>query len=161
MNNCFKYAALGLLLALNSCMVGPKYVRPEVQMPRAFKEELPAGWKEAQPDDDAVRGEWWTVYNDPDLNALEDQISISNQNVLAAEARFREAQAAVSIAKSQLFPTVSSGTSGTVSQTGSTAVRQSYAVPIGAAYSVDIWGSIRRTVRANSDIAQASAADLQ
>src|SRR5262249_3706866 len=115
MNNCFKYAALGLLLALNSCMVGPKYVRPEVQMPRAFREELSAGWKEARPDDDAVRGEWWTVYNDPELNALEDQISISNQNVLAAEARFREEQAAVSIAKSQLFPTVSSGTSGTVS----------------------------------------------
>ena len=81
MNNRVKFAALGLLLALNSCMVGPKYARPVVQMPLAFKEELPAGWKEAQPDA-AVRGKWWTVYNDPQLNALEDQISISNQNVL-------------------------------------------------------------------------------
>ena len=161
MNNRVKFAALGLLLALNSCMVGPKYARPVVQMPLAFKEELPAGWKEAQPDDSAVRGKWWTVYNDPQLNALEDQISISNQNVLAADAQFREAQAAVSIARSQLFPTVSAGPSGTVSQSGNLAAKQSYGIPIGAAYSVDIWGGIRRTVRANSDIAQASAADLQ
>lgn len=161
MNNRVKFAALGLLLALNSCMVGPKYARPVVQMPLAFKEELPAGWKEAQPDDAAVRGKWWTVYNDPQLNALEDQISISNQNVLAAEAQFREAQAAVSIARSQLFPTASAGPSGTVSQSGNLTAKQSYAIPIGAAYSVDIWGGIRRTVRANSDIAQASAADLQ
>src|SRR4051794_19224611 len=145
MNNHFKYAALGLMLVLNSCMVGPKYVRPAVQMPLAFKEELPAGWKEAQPDDAAVRGKWWTVYNDSQLNALEDQTRISNQNVLAAEAQFREAQAAVSIARSQLFPTVSAGPSGTVAQTGNSAVKQSFAIPIGAAYSVDIWGSIRRT----------------
>jgi NodT family efflux transporter outer membrane factor (OMF) lipoprotein len=161
MNNRFKYAALGLLLALNSCAVGPKYVRPTVEMPPAFKEKLPAGWKEAQPDDGAVRGKWWTVYDDAQLNTLEEQISISNQNVLAAEAQFREAQAAVSIARSQLFPTVNSGSSGAVAQTGNSAVKQSYAMPIGAAYSVDIWGSIRRTVRANSDIAQASGADLQ
>ena len=161
MNNRVKFAALGLLLALNSCMVGPKYARPTVQMPLAFKEEPPAGWKQAQPDDAAVRGKWWTVYNDSQLNALEDQISISNQNVLAAEAQFREAQAAVSIARSQLFPTVSAGPSGTASQTGNLSVKQSYAMPIGGAYSVDIWGGIRRTVRANSDIAQASAADLQ
>src|SRR5262249_39309935 len=118
MNNRFEYAALGLLLVLNSCAVGPKYVRPDVKMPAAFKEELPAGWKQAQPDDAAVRGDWWTVYNDPQLNTLEEQVRISNQNVLVAEAQFREAQAAVSIARSQLFPTVSSGTSGTVSQTG-------------------------------------------
>jgi NodT family efflux transporter outer membrane factor (OMF) lipoprotein len=161
MNNTLKYAVFGSLLFLNSCMVGPKYIRPTAPMPAAFKEELPTGWKEAQPDDGAVRGKWWTVYNDPQLNALEDQVIISNQNVLAAEAQFREAQAAVSIARSQLFPTVSSGSSGTVSQTGNSGLKQSYAVPIGASYSIDIWGSIRRSVRANTDIAQASAAELQ
>src|SRR5262249_43009907 len=116
---------------------------------------------EAQPNDAALRGKWWTVYNDPQLSTLEDQVSISNQNVLAAEAQFREAQAAVSIARSQLFPTVSSGSSGTVSQTGNSGLKQSYSVPIGAAYSIDIWGSIRRSVRANTDIAQPSAAELQ
>jgi NodT family efflux transporter outer membrane factor (OMF) lipoprotein len=161
MNNYLKYAVLGSLLLLNSCMVGPKYVRPTVQTPAAFKEEPPAGWKDAQPNDGALRGNWWTAYNDPQLNALEDQVSISNQNVLAAEARFREAQADVSIARSQLFPTVSSGPSGTVSETGNSGLKQSFAIPIGAAYSVDIWGSIRRSVRSNSDIAQASAAELQ
>jgi NodT family efflux transporter outer membrane factor (OMF) lipoprotein len=161
MNNFLKYALLGSLLLLNSCMVGPKYVRPAAPIPAAFKEELPAGWKEAQPNDGALRGKWWTVYNDPQLNAFEDQVSISNQNVIAAEAQFREAQAAVSIARSQLFPTVSSGPSGTVSETGNSGLKQSYAVPVGAAYSIDIWGSIRRSVRANSDIAQASAAELQ
>jgi NodT family efflux transporter outer membrane factor (OMF) lipoprotein len=161
MNNTLKYAIFGSLFLLSSCMVGPKYVRPTAPVPAAFKEEPPAGWKEAQPDDGAVRGKWWTVYNDPQLNALEDQVSISNQNVIAAEAQFREAQAAVSIARSQLFPTVSAGPSSTVSGTGNSGSKQSYAIPIGAAYSLDIWGSIRRSVRANTNIAQASAAELQ
>jgi NodT family efflux transporter outer membrane factor (OMF) lipoprotein len=161
MNNTLKYAIFGSLFLLSSCMVGPKYVRPTAPVPAAFKEEPPAGWKEAQPDDGAVRGKWWTVYNDPQLNALEDQVSISNQNVIAAEAQFREAQAAVSIARSQLFPTVSAGPSSTVSGTGNSGSKQSYAIPIGAAYSIDIWGSIRRSVRANTNIAQASAAELQ
>ena len=59
MNNFLKYALLGSLLLLNSCMVGPKYVRPAAPIPATFKEELPAGWKEAQPNDGALRGKWW------------------------------------------------------------------------------------------------------
>jgi outer membrane protein TolC len=99
-------------------MVGPKYQRPGAPAPPAFKEALPAGWKEAQPNDGALRGKWWKVYNDPRLDALEDQVSISNQNVLAAEAQFRAAKAAVRVARAGLFPTVTAAPSGTRSGTG-------------------------------------------
>ena len=102
-----------MLLFSNACMIGPKYQRPASPASPAFKEELPAGWKEAQPNDGALRGKWWTVYNDPRLNALEDQVSISNQNVLAADAQFQEAKAAVRIARAGLFPTVTIAPSAT------------------------------------------------
>lgn len=92
-------------------MVGPKYQRPPAAAPAAFKEPPPEGWKEAQPSDGVIRGKWWEIYNDPDLNALEEQVSISNQNVLAAEASFREARDTIRIARAALFPTVSAGTS--------------------------------------------------
>jgi len=156
------FGTAGLLLVLNACMIGPKYQRPSVPAPPAFKEAMPAGWKEAQPNDGALRGKWWQAYNDPGLDALEDQVSISNQNVLAAEAQFRAAKAAVSVARAGLFPTVSASPSGTRSGGGATAGRQrSYTVPIDLAYQLDVWGSIRRGVAGNSAIAQATAAQLE
>ena len=91
-------------------MVGPNYNRPPAPVPPAFKEQPPDGWKEAQPNDAALKGKWWEIYNDPKLNALEEQVSISNQNVLAAEAQYRAARAAVQIARSALFPTADGGT---------------------------------------------------
>jgi len=151
-----------LLLLSNACMIGPKYRRPGAPVPPAFKEELPAGWKEAQPNDGALRGKWWKVYNDPGLDALEDQVSISNQNVLAADAQFRAAKAAVRIARAGQFPTVSAAPSATRSGTGSASgVGRLYTIPIDLAYEIDVWGSIRRGVTANSAIAQASAAELE
>jgi outer membrane protein TolC len=110
----------GLLLFTNACMIGPKYQRPVAPASPAFKEELPAGWKEAQPNDAALRGKWWTIYRDSGLDALEDQVSISNQNVLAAEAQFRAAKAAVSISRAGLFPTVTAAPSATATGTGAT-----------------------------------------
>ena len=98
-----KYRAValgGVLLFSNGCMVGPKYHAPTAPAPSAYKEPPPAGWKEAQPSDGVLRGKWWEIYNDPQLNALEEQVSISNQNVMVAEAQFREAKAAVRIARS-------------------------------------------------------------
>jgi NodT family efflux transporter outer membrane factor (OMF) lipoprotein len=152
----------GLLLTLNACMIGPKYQRPSVPAPPAFKETLPDGWKQAQPNDGALRGKWWQAYNDPGLNALEDQVSISNQNVLAAEAQFRAAKAAVRVARADLFPTLTAAPSGTRSGGGSSAGRQRfYTVPIDLAYQADVWGSIRRGVAGNSAIAQATAAQLE
>jgi len=152
----------GLLLLANGCMVGPKYQRPAAPAPVAFKEAPPAGWKEAQPDDGALRGKWWEIYHDPRLNALEDQVAISNQNVLAAEAQFRAAKASVRVARAGLFPTVTAAPSA-ASGTGSTSgVRQLYTLPLDlVAYQVDIWGAIRRGVAANSAVAQASAAQLE
>src|SRR5580692_9445773 len=84
--------ALAFTLLLGGCMVGPNYRRPPAPVPAAFKEKPPEGWKEAQPNDSALKGKWWEIYNDPQLNALEEQVSISNQNVLGAEGQYRAAR---------------------------------------------------------------------
>src|SRR5262245_58313588 len=79
----------GISTLLTGCMVGPNYVRPEVEPPPAYKEM--EGWKTAQPQDAVSRGAWWEIFNDPQLNALEAQLDIANQNIIAAEAQFRQA----------------------------------------------------------------------
>ena len=77
-------AALAAALLLSSCgTVGPNYQTPPAPMPPAFKEAPPDGWKEATPSDAVLKGKWWEIYNDPELNALEEQVTISNQNVFA------------------------------------------------------------------------------
>jgi NodT family efflux transporter outer membrane factor (OMF) lipoprotein len=152
----------GLLLLANACMVGPKYQRPAAPAPVAFKEAPPAGWKEAQPNDGALRGKWWEIYHDPRLNALEEQVAISNQNVLAAAAQFQAAKASVRVARAGEFPTVTAAPSATGSGTGGSGAKGLYTLPIElVAYQVDIWGAIRRGVAANSAVAQASAAQLE
>jgi NodT family efflux transporter outer membrane factor (OMF) lipoprotein len=165
MNRYLVLEAAGLLLLLNSCAIGPKYVRPDAPMAKAFREELPEGWAQARPSDDLPRGEWWTIYNDPQLDTLEDQINISNQNVLAAEAQFRAAQASVRAARSAEFPTVTAAPSasraGVGTAAGSNLQRSAFSLPVDTTYQVDIWGSIRRNTTANRDIAQASAAELE
>src|SRR4051812_11529469 len=75
---------------LAACAVGPDYVRPTVETPAAFKEMQ--GWKTAQPRDQEIRGKWWQAFNDPLLDALEEQVSVSNQDLATAAARFRQAQ---------------------------------------------------------------------
>jgi NodT family efflux transporter outer membrane factor (OMF) lipoprotein len=156
----------------------------------AFKEAPPAGWKDAEPNEGLVRGRWWEIYNDPQLNDLASRVELSNQNVIAAMARFREAVDQVTIARASLFPTVtalpsvlvtkgsslssrgqlltSSTTGGTATTTGGTtttssgpSVRVNYAMPFDISYQADIWGNIRRSVTAAQDTAQASAADLE
>jgi NodT family efflux transporter outer membrane factor (OMF) lipoprotein len=153
-------------------MVGPNYKRPAAAQTPAFKEPLPEGWKEAQPSDATLKGKWWEIYNDPQLNALEEQVSISNQNVLAAEANFRAARYAVSIARAGLYPTVSiapaintsrgSGgfvTGGTVSSSPS--IVTTYSLPASASWTADIWGSVRRNVHAAQATAQSDFALLE
>jgi len=168
-------ALLSVLLLTTSCMVGPNYKWPSAPVPQAFKESPPAGWKEAQPSDGALKGKWWEVYNDPRLNGLEEQVSITNQNVLAAEAQFRAARYAVRVARAQLFPTVTaspsittsrfghggaSASGGAVFSSGSNIVT-TYDFPVSLSYMADVWGSIRRTVRASEDTAQATFAELE
>jgi NodT family efflux transporter outer membrane factor (OMF) lipoprotein len=155
-------AALSALLSMNACAVGAKYQRPEMPASPAFHESLPAGWMDAQPGDSAPRGRWWEVYKDSGLDSLENRVSISNQNVLAAEAQFRAARAAVRVTRAGQFPTVNTTPSAAVSGTGaaSGATRQ-YSLPVDVTYEADVWGSIRRSVAANAAAAQASAAELE
>src|SRR6202021_3794389 len=111
-------AALAAVLCamLAGCNVGPRYVRPATTAPPAYKESPEqfkenGAWTVAQPQDAALRGKWWEIYNEPDLNALEDQLNVDNQNIRQAFENFMEARALVREARSQLFPTLSIGPS--------------------------------------------------
>src|SRR5882724_5493026 len=167
------FFALMIMLLLSGCMVGPKYSRPGAPASPAFKEPLPEDWKQAQPSDGVIRGKWWELYNDPALNALEEQVSVSNQSFLAAEAQFRAARESVRIARAALFPTISAAPSITNSRTSANLVnnqargsfipgaRTDYTLPLDLSYQADIWGSVRRNIRATAESAQASAAQLE
>ncbi len=168
MRTCLLFTLTGALLFSSACMVGPNYKRPAAPVTPAFKEAPPEGWKEAQPNDGALRGKWWEIYNDTELNTLEEQVSISNQNVLAAEANFRAARYAIGIARSALYPSVSLGPSVGVSH-GSGGLGSPVApttgglfdAPASASWTADIWGSVRRSVRASENTAQADFALLE
>ncbi len=112
-------AAIFYILFLSGCAVGPNYKRPAAVVAPAYKEPPPDAFKEAQaaglqpanPSDAFQKGKWWEIYNDPALNALEEQVNINNQNVLGAEANYREAKALVRVARAGLLPTVTAGPS--------------------------------------------------
>jgi len=93
---------IGAALLLAACTVGPDYRRPAAPVPEAFKEQ---GWKLGQPADAIDRGAWWSVYKDPVLDDLEKRIDITNQNLKAAEAAFRVAEAVVAQGRAGYFPT--------------------------------------------------------
>jgi NodT family efflux transporter outer membrane factor (OMF) lipoprotein len=175
-------AALATLAAtLAGCMVGPNYQRPPAAAPAAFKEPPPPNWKSATPRDEVPRGKWWELFGDPRLNALEEQVSVSNQSIAQAEAQFRAARAAAAVARAGLFPTVTAGASATrarggAGRSGATAVTSPtgtattvptgttttlYQTPIDVSYEVDVWGRVRRLIEANVATAQASAGDLE
>ncbi len=112
-------ALAGAAALLAGCMVGPNYRRPPAASPAAFKEPPPPNWKSATPRDEIPRGKWWTLFGDPQLDALEEQVSVSNQSIAQAEAQFRAARAAAGVARGGLFPTVTGGASATRSRSGS------------------------------------------
>ncbi len=155
------------LVMLFGCAVGPDYVKPSAPTPASYKEMK--GWKEAQPREGVIRGKWWEMFNDPRLNALEETVNISNQNVAAAEAQFRQARALVQAARAAYFPTLSAGASYTRSRSSSTTVSGSsssgivsdYLLSFDASWEPDIWGKVRRSVESGEANAQASAADLE
>jgi NodT family efflux transporter outer membrane factor (OMF) lipoprotein len=158
----------GILGLAAGCMVGPDYVRPKTPVPEMYKEM--EGWKIAQPRDHMIREAWWEVFGDPELNGLEEQIDISNQNVAAAEAQYRQSRALVKAARAGYFPTATIGASFTRSLRSSTLAQgtttssgptSDYLLPADVAWEADIWGRIRRTVEASRAGAQASAADLE
>src|SRR5579862_2616641 len=100
---------LGGALLLGGCTVGPNYQRPSADAPAAYKES--ANFQSAQPADDISKGKWWEVYNDPQLNALEEQVIVSNQTLKAAQAQFAQARAAITVNRAAYFPTVNAGVS--------------------------------------------------
>ncbi len=98
-------AGAASLLFLAGCNVGPKYHKPAVETPSAYKEI--GDWKVAEPKDETARGKWWEIFGDPRLNELEEQVNVSNQNIAAAAANFLVARGVVKQARSQYFPVVS------------------------------------------------------
>lgn len=159
-------AAAGALLFIAGCTVGPRYVRPTVITPPAYKELK--GWKVAEPQDATLRGAWWEPFQDPELSALEAQVSLSNQTLAAAEAQVRQARAAVQAARASYYPTLAIGIGVTRSRqltlrNGPSAAQTltDYSLPLDASWEPDLWGRIRRTVESQQASAQASAADLE
>ncbi len=170
-----------LLLLSTGCMVGPKYHPPSplpaaTAPPVTYKEsttQFPTtdGWKVAQPQDAMLHGKWWEIYNDPELNALEDQLNINNQNIKQFFENFIEARTLIAQARSQLYPTVGTspeytrsrsssnlGSSGTANPGHETSLGS---LPIDVSWEPDLWGRIRNTIREQQYNAQLSAADLE
>lgn len=162
------FAAVLILGFLGGCAVGPDYKRPDVPMSDSYKEV--EGWKEAAPADSNPRGPWWTVFNDPVLNDLMEQVNISNQTVRQAEAQFRQALALLRVSRSSYFPVITGGVSYTrelrsatfsQSQISGGIPISDYLLPVDLSWEADVWGRIRRTVEVSRENARASAADLE
>jgi NodT family efflux transporter outer membrane factor (OMF) lipoprotein len=151
-------------------VVGPKYVRPSVAVPTAYKEsggEQDAIWKTSQPRDEASRGNWWESFGDTRLNDLESRLNASNQNIAAAAAAVLAARAVVRESRAQYYPTVAAAPSiansrlSTFGPKPAGVTYSEFAMPVEASWEPDLWGRVRNTVRANTYAAQASAADLE
>jgi NodT family efflux transporter outer membrane factor (OMF) lipoprotein len=167
--------SLACLALFAGCSFAPKYAEPSVQTPAAFKEMTPTqasqteGWKTAEPNDDVLRGQWWEMFHEPELNAFESQVNASNQTVAVALANFLAARAVVKQARSQYFPTVTASPSvsesrqqiNSSSSSPASSTFTEYALPFDASWEPDFWGRIRNTVKANSLEAQATLADLE
>ena len=162
--------ALGAAGGCGYLPIGPTYHRPSLEVPPAYKESK--DWKPAEPQDLTSRGEWWELYGDADLDALERQVQVSNQNVLLAAARYEQAAALLGTARSGYFPTITADVSSTRSKNTTTAgggastaaagnaVRTQDRVSLATVWELDVWGRVRRTVESNRESAQASAGDL-
>ncbi|MEO8736587.1 MAG: efflux transporter outer membrane subunit [Edaphobacter sp.] len=171
-------SSVGALL-LSGCMVGPKYVKPTVPLAPAYKEtssdtnayKEDSDWHPAQPGDAALRGEWWTIFGDAQLNALEPKIATENQDLKAAEARFRQARAFIQYSRSGLSPTIgvspfAGGLRSSANRPNFNAINSSnntadLQLPLDFNYEIDLWGRIRHGVNAAREEAQASAGDMQ
>jgi NodT family efflux transporter outer membrane factor (OMF) lipoprotein len=155
-------------LQVTGCTVGPKYQRPAAEVPPAYKEV--GDWKPAQPNDQSLGGNWWEVFQDPQLNALEAQVNVSNQDLQAAEAQYTQARAILRYHRADYFPTVTadpvatraklSGNRQPHSPSFNGITYNDFQIPFELSYQIDVWGRVRRTVESYRAQAQASAADL-
>ena len=156
-------AAIG---SLTGCAVGPRYKTPTAPIPPAYKET--GNWKTAQPSDQNLGGNWWEIFHDQQLNALEKQINVSNQNLKAAAAQYQEARAALRYARADYYPTLSTSPSATrerysANRPGSAArgtTFSDFVLPVDLSYQVNAWGRVSKNVESYREQAQASAADL-
>ena len=155
------------VLQLTGCVVGPKYRPPTVQAPAAYKEV--GDWKPAQPNDQNLGGTWWTIFQDPQLNALELQVNVSNQNLKAAEAQFQQARAVLRYYRADYYPTATAGLSATRTRISGNSPTSSllrgatyndFVLPFSVSYQADVWGRVRKNVESYREQTQASAADL-
>jgi len=155
------------VLQICGCTVGPTYKRPTAEVPTAYKEL--GNWKQAQPNDQNLGGNWWEMFQDPQLNALEAEVNVSNQNLKAAEAQYTQARALVRYNRAAYFPTLTGGANASrnkisnnrpPSLTTNGRTYNDFQIPFELSYEVDVWGRVRRTVESYREQAQASAADL-
>ena len=156
------------VLQLTGCVVGPKYHPPALQAPAAYKEV--GDWKPAQPNDQNLGGEWWKIFQDTQLDVLEAQVNVSNQNLKAAEAQFRQARAALRYNRADYYPTATAGLSATRTRVSAHRPPPSsifdgityndFTLPFDISYQADVWGRVRKNVESYREQAQASAADL-
>jgi NodT family efflux transporter outer membrane factor (OMF) lipoprotein len=155
------------MLLVAGCTVGPNYRRPTAEVPATYKEI--GNWKQAQPNDQNIGGNWWEMFQDPQLNALELQVNVSNQNLKAAAAQYTQARALVRYYWADYFPTIDGGATATrnrisnnrpASVVANGITYNDYQIPLELSYEVDVWGRVRRTVESYREQAQASAADL-
>ena len=176
MNRSCSLLVLLPILFVSGCMVGPNYVKPATPMAPSFKEEASIssqstdGWKSAQPGDQTPRGNWWEIYGDLQLNALEAQIDSANQTLKMAEANYRQARTAIRFNRSFEAPTI--GTSPSISTVRESANQPyfsqslanngngNFTLPVDLSWEIDLWGRIRRSVTAAKEQTQASAADM-
>ncbi|MGC2507051.1 MAG: efflux transporter outer membrane subunit [Candidatus Acidiferrales bacterium] len=155
-------------IQLNGCAVGPRYHTPSAEVPPAYKEA--AGWKPAQPNDQNLGGSWWEMFQDPQLNALEQQVDVSNQTLKAAEAQYTQARELLRYYRADYYPTVTTEPSATRTRVSANApppgsaldgiTYNDFELPFDVSYEADVWGQVRKTVESYREQAQASAADL-
>ncbi len=154
-------------LFLAACSVGPDYVHPSVAVPLQYK-EANKNWQQAVPKDTHDRGAWWTIFNNPELNALEARVNISNQNIALTEAQYRQALALASQARAAYFPTIGAASNITRQQQPSLGgipqpsiePNNDYRFSGNASWELDIWGAVRRQVESSKASLQASAAQV-
>jgi NodT family efflux transporter outer membrane factor (OMF) lipoprotein len=160
---------VALSLVLTGCAVGPRYSRPPAPAPTDFK-ETPPNWKQAQPSNQVQRGKWWEIYQDPELNALEEKVSVANQTLKAAQAQFDQARALLRYYRADLYPTINAGASATrerfssnrpLSNSTISGTTNDLILRADMAYEPDVWGRVRSNVAAYRANAQTSFADLE
>ena len=164
---CITLFLAGALL-FTGCSLGPKYKSPAVPAPPAYKEM--GNWKTAQPSDQHLGGNWWEIFQDPQLNTLEEQINVSNQNLKAAVAQYQESRAALRYVRADYYPTVTTSPAATRQQYSNNRPPQSsnfdgltfndFVLPVNFSYQANVWGRVSRSVEASREQAQATAADL-